>query len=161
MKRVLNDIFCMSNVRGNKVVKCPKQDFSFYFSAKQGQHGIRVKVVFNDSRLRWDKVGTLKLCDDWKYTPGPDDKHISSSQIIRMKSFFRTYLVLFCMVWDLQLEDPIVADYFETDDVSLHDVIKEIDFYHDYEEELDKITSIQELETFCRKYNLVNFHHNQ
>ena len=81
-------VMCMSNVRGKKIRVQKNIPFSFYFSASQGNHDIRVKPMFNPTKLRDDLVGTLKLCDDWEYTPGANDTHASSKDVERMKKFF-------------------------------------------------------------------------
>lgn len=75
-------IFAMSDVRGRYVKQPNKLPFSFYFSPSDGvAHGIRVKPVFNPERLILNKTGTLKLCDDWEYAPGKDDKFVSDKDI--------------------------------------------------------------------------------
>ena len=161
MKRQVNSdtIMCMSNVRGNKVRVQKNLPFSFYFSASQGEHSIRVKPMFNPFKLKDDLVGTLKLCDDWEYIPGPDDGSVSDKDIAKMKKFFRTYLVLFAATWDRQLADGDVYDYL-VGDITLPELIETFDFYRTYQEELDEITSVAELEDFCRKNNLVNLYSN-
>lgn len=154
-----NSVMCMSNVRGNKVRVQKNLPFSFYFSAQQGQHSIRVKPMFNPSKLRDDLVGTLKLCDDWEYVPGPDDAHVSQSDIDKMKKFFRRYLVLFAATWDRQLADGDVYDYL-VGDITLPELIETFDFYNEYADELDEISSVSELEEFCRERDLVNLYGN-
>lgn len=154
-----NSVLCMSNVRGNKVRVQKNLPFSFYFSAQQGQHSIRVKPMFNPTKLRDDLVGTLKLCDDWEYIPGPDDKDVSNDDIQKMKKFFRKYLVLFAATWDRQLADGDVYDYL-VGDSTLPELIETFDFYSDYAKELDDISGVVELEEFCRAHNLVNMYGN-
>ena len=154
-----DSILCMSNVRGIKVRIQKNLPFSFYFSASQGQHSIRVKPMFNPVKLRDDMVGTLKLCDDWEYVPGPQDKDVSQKEIDKMKKYFRTYLVLFAATWDRQLADGDVYDYL-VGDITLPELIETFDFYVEYEDELDEITSVSELEDFCRVHDLVNLYGN-
>ena len=154
-----DDILYMSNARGKYIVNPHALPFSFYFSGKQSSHGPRVKPIFNDSRMITAKAGTLKLCDDWNYIPGVDDKNVPNKQISEMKRFFKDYIVLFCLVWELNLSDPVLADYFEGR-ASFKDLIKDIDFYDKYKTELDKINDVKELEEFCRRNNLVNFYGN-
>ena len=159
MKLKINEDYMieMANVLGRKVKNPYKLPFSFYFSGrKTDEHNIRVKPVFNSNDLNPYIVGTLKLCDDWEFTPGPDEKHISSSDEKEMKEFFRKYLVLFCMVWDYQLREDVVQDYFR-DLIDFTELIQEIKFY---QAEMDKIKSIEELEEYCRDNNLVNFYGN-
>ena len=152
-------LMCMANVRGNKVRIQRNLPFSFYFSSSQGEHSIRVKPMFNPTKLKDNLVGTLKLCDDWEYTPGPNDKSVSERDIKKMKKFFRTYLVLFCAVWDRQLDDGDLYDFL-VGDTTLSELISELDFYDDFQEELDDISTISELESFCRSKSLINLYGN-
>lgn len=159
IKATSEDIFGMSNVRG-KFIKV-EQDipFSFYYSPKNGNHGPRVKVRFNPNKINLDSVGTLKLCDDWEFISGPDDNHVSNSDIKTMKEFFRKYLILFLLVWDKHVDDPELEDYFRGD-ISLADFIRSIDFYTTYSNELEEINNVTTLEEFCRDTNLVNMYGN-
>lgn len=76
----------MSNVRGKYVKRPSSLPFSFYFSPSDGViHGIWVKPVFDPERSTISKAGTLKLCDDWEYTPGKDDKSVNDKDICKMK----------------------------------------------------------------------------
>lgn len=149
----------MANVRGNKVRVQKNLPFSFYFSSSQGEHSIRVKPMFNPTKLRDDLVGTLKLCDDWEYVPGPDDKFVSQQDVDKMKRFFRKYLVLFTATWDRQLADGDVYDYL-VGDITLPELVETFDFYEEYKEDIDELSSVSELEDFCRKNNLVNMYGN-
>lgn len=150
----------MSDVRG-KYVKHPHQlPFSFYFSSGTNtKHSIRVKPVFNPEKLKASQTGTLKLCDDWKFIPGVNDKSVSRGLIDEMKSFFRKYIILFCAVWDEQLQDGVLRSYLEGQ-IKFKDVIEDLDFYEDYEEGLSDIETVEELEKFCREHSLVNLYGN-
>ena len=159
VERENDGVMCMSNVRGYKVRVQKNLPFSFYFSANQGEHSIRVKPMFNPSKLSDSLVGTLKLCDDWEYVPGPNDGHVNAKDVAKMKRFFRTYLVLFAAVWDRQLTDGDVYDYL-AGDLTLPELIELFDFYDEYSEELDEISSVSELEDFCRANGLVNLYGN-
>ena len=44
--------------------------------------------------------------------------------------------------------------------MNLHEFIESTDFYDSYEEDLNKINSVAELEDFCRANKLVNFYGN-
>lgn len=146
----------MANVVGKYVKRPNKLPFSFYFSAQNNSHSIRVKPSFNAERLIKSQIGTLKLCDDWEFVPGKDDTNVNQKEITEMKNFFRKYLVLFCAVWDMQLSEYPVQKYFEGD-FSLQTVIEDMDFYNS---DMDKIKTIEELEKYCRENDLVNFYGN-
>lgn len=153
-------LFEMSNVRGKYVKNPQKLKFSFYFSSKDGNsHGIRVKPMFNSEKLIKSKCGTLSLHTDWKFVPGSDDKSVSAKDIKQMKDFFRKYLVLFCMVWEEQLTDGELEDYF-VGTITWDELLSGISFYDKYEKELKEITSVEDLEVFCRDDQLVNFQGN-
>ena len=76
-----------------------------------------------------------------------------------MKQFFKDNIVLFAMVWDEQLQDGVLEYYF-TGLTSFHEMIKGIDFYEENKIQMDKLSTVKELETFCRENNLVNFYGN-
>lgn len=163
MKKLIrskDSILCMANVRGKYVVNPGKLKFSFYFSSDDGiTHGIRVEPVFNPEKMLKSMTGTLKLCDDWNYIPGPNDNAVSSKDVNDMKRFFRKYLVLFCMVWDEQLQDGVLEDYFKGT-ASFREMLEDISFYNEYSEYLDKIDNVDQLESFCRMNKLVNMQGN-
>lgn len=147
------DIMCMANLLG-KDVRVPKPiPFSFYFSTKNSSHGLRVKPVFNPEKMSADAVGTLKLCDDWQYTPGKYDTNVDSKSIRKMKAFFRRYKVLFAAVWSKQLQETTVTDYFRGF-ISLTDLIKSFEFYSQFESEMGDIDSIEELALFVQENDL-------
>lgn len=150
----------IANVRG-RYVKNPSQlPFSFYFSSGVGvPHSIRVKPVFNSEKLKQSETGTLKLCDDWEYIPGKNDKDVSSDLVRQMKEFFKKYIVLFCAVWDEQLQDSVLEDYF-MGSIDFTVMVKDLDFYELFQSELSDIHTVEELENFCRNNNLVNLYGN-
>lgn len=169
MKRLIKsseDVFCMSNVRGIYVKHPYRLPFSFYFSSGQGDHEIRVKPIFNPSRMIATKAGTLMLHSDWEFTPGSDDKHISPKDKKIMFSFFRQYILLFCMVWDEQMSDATLADYFEGR-IELPQLLEDFDDYDSIENFLDTLDKnlsdedvIHELTEYCRKHKLVDLRNN-
>lgn len=154
-------LFEMANIRGKNVKVPHKLDFSFAFTSKDCveskdlQHGLRVKPVFNPEKLHIADVGTLKLFGKWEYTPGKNDKDVSSKRINAMKDFFKTYKILFAAVWEKVLPQDIVQ-YFLTGDRTLNQLIKEFDFYEDYKEEMNEITTLKELEDFVNEHNSFN-----
>lgn len=153
-------ILCMSNIRGDHVKHPKPLKFSFYFSSGSGvTHSIRVKPMFNPQKLRASLTGTLKLSDDWAYIPGPDDSNVSNKDIKAMKDFFKQHIVLFCAVWDEQIDDTDLSDYF-TGEIEFDELLKCLDFYPDYSDELDTIHDVKDLENFCRANNLVNLYGN-
>lgn len=156
----LEPVFGMSNVRGNRVVNPHKLPFSFYFSGNDGnKHSIRVKPIFDPEHMRIHNAGNLELSGSWEYTPGINDKNVSSKNIKQMKAFFKKYIAIFCLVWDNLVDETSASDYFEGY-INIKEFIKSIDFYDEHKAELDSISSIVELERFCRENKLVNFYGN-
>lgn len=153
-----DEIFEMSNVIGDFMKVPHKMNFSFYFSDKdKNKHGIRVKVSFRPNRMKRSMAGILVLHGDWEFYKNVKDEHVSSKDIKEMKKFFKDYKVLFAGVWEERIEERLVQKYFEGD-MSLMELIKGMDDYEEYKNELDKVNSIKELEQTVRKYNIFNMH---
>lgn len=152
-----DSIFAMANLRGCKVSVPHKLPFSFYFSQCEASHTIRVKVQFNPEKLSINKLGVLELHGDYKFTPGSDDKSVSSKQINDMRDFFKEYKVLFAAVWDGVLPEDTVQDYFRGIE-SFNDLKSEFDFSNDFTNELAEIHSFSELEQLVRDNNLFNMY---
>ena len=134
--------------------------FSFYFSPGVGaQTCIRVQPVFNPKRLIMSETGFLQLCDDWTFIPGRGDQGFSPDAAQEMKAFFRQYIVLFCAVWDEQMQDAVLQDYFEGR-IGFDEMLQDLDFYDGYKDEFSRIHDIQSLESFCREKGLVNLYGN-
>jgi len=152
-------IFAMSNVLGRFIKVEENVPFSFYYSPRNSSHGPRVKPVLNPEKMRISDAGTLALSGSWKFIPGKNDKSASEQLVDDMKKFFRKYLVLFLLVWEGIADDPALGYYLEGR-LDLSEFIKTLDFYEKYQKELDAITSVQELEQFCRDHNLVNMYEN-
>ena len=164
-KKKLFDVFCMSNIRGVWVKNPHPLSFSFYFSKKFESdssvipHGPRVKVAFNPNKVKESQTGILKLCDDWKFEANPNDKHVSYRDIVRMKDFFRIYLVLFCAVWDDQLDGGLLVRYFEGQ-ATFDELVEDLDFYQEHKDGLDVIHTLRELEKYYREHKLINLYGN-
>lgn len=160
MKRYIRGseaIFAMSNVRGRNVT-VETLDFSFYYSPRNSSHGPRVKVVFDPFKMRIADAGIQKLCDDWSFKASKGS-NVSAKQIKQMQDFFHKYLILFLLVWDFKCDEPDPEDYL-TGRLTLDELISNLDFYSQYQQELSKVSSISQLEDFCRDHNLVNMYGN-
>lgn len=151
-----DELFEMSNVRGDKMREPHKMKFSFYFSIKgNSRHGIRAKVLFRPDRILIDKAGNLELHGNWKFTPGKDDKEVSQSDVNDMIDFFKEYKVLFAGAWEEKIQADDVQDFFRGR-MSLKQIVREIEGYEEYKEVLDKVDSIKELERVVRDNNIFN-----
>lgn len=160
-KQIENDFcICMTSIRGKLVKKPNPLPFSFYFSSHgDTKYPISVRPVFDPKRLFLSLTGYLKLYGDWEYIPGKNDRNTKEKDIEAMKQFFKDNIVLFAMVWDEQLQDGVLECYF-TGLLSFHKMIQDIDFYKKYKLQMDKLSTVKELEIFCRENNLVNFYGN-
>ena len=163
MKIYLNhnvDIMCMSDVRGKHIKVEPEVNFSFYYSPRNSSHGPRVKIVFDPNRINSSQLANLKLSGDWRFTPNREAAIVPSKDISKAKMFFRKYLILLLIAWEVATVDQAsVRDYFEGN-ITLHEFITELKFYDEYAEQLDKIKTVEQLEQFCRKNDLVNMYGN-
>ena len=154
------DIMCMSDVRGRRIKVEPNVNFSFYYSPRNSSHGPRVKVVFDPDKINSSQLSNLRLSGDWRFTPNREIGKIPSKDIAEAKAFFRKYLVLILIAWEGATNDQVsIRDYFEGD-ITLHEFIKELKFYDGYSAQLDKIKTVDQLEQFCRKNDLLNFYGN-
>ena len=150
-----DDIFCMSDLRGKDIVIPHKMPFSFFFSEKESDRAINVKPVFNPDKISKSSFGTLELHGSWKYTPEPDDRNVPKKLIIEMVQFFKEYKVLFVGVWEGVLYDGAVIDYFRGI-IDFPELLTEFDFYGEYKIEMNKLTTVADLEKFVRDNNLFN-----
>lgn len=159
MKRLIvsdEKIFCMSNVTGKYVKNPERLNFSFYYSSKSGvKHGIRVKPVFNPEKISKSEMGNLELHGSWEFTPGNSDKSVNTSDINKMKNFFKTYKVLFAAVWEEQVPEDLLADYFKGY-INLTTFIEELYNYSDWQSYLSDIKDVSSFEKAVRENNLFN-----
>ena len=108
----------MACVRG-KDVKPNPLPFSFYFSGKtavHSQHGIRVKIQWNPTRIKSkDADGYFIIhghCPyeyvegSHKYKPNEKEKNLA-------RKFIRENKVLFSAVWEEVVDENDVQDYFQ------------------------------------------------
>lgn len=151
-----DSILCMSNVTGKYVKNPHKLKFSFYYSTKEGvPHGIRVKPTFNPERMSKSRAGNLELHGDWKYTPSPDDVHVSKKDIEDMKNFFRDNKVLFAAVWEEEIPEDVLGDYFKGH-VDFDSLLHELYNYDQWESHLKQVHDVSTLEQLVRSKNLWN-----
>lgn len=158
MKRLIRsseDIFAMANLRGKQIRVPYSLPFSFYFSERNSSYGIRVKPVFNPDRMHIEDAGNLELHGSWKFTPGRNDANVSSKSKKMMMDFFKTYKVLFAAVWEGEIQEDVVQDYFRGL-ISWDDMMSEFDCYTTYESEMMNISDVESLERFVRDNNIFN-----
>ena len=155
-----NMLLEMANVLG-KNVKTDNIDFSFFFSSKlRAPHGMRVKIIWNRDSTKGGSIdGYFEMHGDYNYIASPDSKKIKEKYINYARDFLKKYKVLFAAVWEDQLEESILQDYF-CGHCDFKDII--IDLWSTNDEvnkELDLISEtddLKELENIIRKYKLFN-----
>lgn len=149
----------MANVRGIDTAIEKHLPFSFYFSSKKaahGQHGIRLKVIWNPSKAPEDADGYFELHGDYKYESGSHKYHPSADERKVARTFCRKYKVLFAAVWEGILYDGDLQDYFKgriklNELLSKFDIEDDMNYYY-----LNHCKSLQELEACVHKYNIYN-----
>lgn len=145
----------MSNIRG-KFVKVEDIDFSFYFSAKNSNHGIRVKIRWDREKLGTDFDGYLELHGDYKWNPVTHSKKVKQYEIDTARYFFKRYKSLFAAVWELKLDENILIEYLKGQ-IPLHDLIKE--FENISQKDIDKMlecNTTTELNKCVRENDIFN-----
>lgn len=155
-----NILLEMANVLG-KNVKTDNIDFSFFFSSKlRASHAIRVKVIWNRDSTKGGSIdGYFEMHGNYEYVSSPDSKKIKEKYINGAREFFKKYKVLFAAVWEDQLEESILQDYF-----CGHCLFKDVitDMWSTNKEanvELESVSEtedLKELENIVRKYKLFN-----
>ena len=129
--------------------------FHSIFQKKTDSHGIRVKPIFNPDKVHISEAGTLKLCNDWEYIPGKNEGHIAEKDIRNMKDFFKKYQVLFAAVWEGELQEGDLVDYFQGA-LDFDSLVESLECYHKYSEELSECMNVEDLEQVVRQYNIFN-----
>ena len=103
----------MANVRGVDTV-IDDIDFSFYFSRHNSNHGIRIKVFWDPTRMGPNDDGYIELHGDYKYVSSPNAQHKPKGWQIRgLQYFCKKYKVLFSAVWENRLPESALQNYFK------------------------------------------------
>ncbi len=145
----------MANMVGNKV-KTERIRFSFYFSGKGNiNHAIRVKIVWNNSKMTGPNIGFMELHGDYAYTSSSGNKKISNDEITAMRKFFKKYKVLFAGVWEGKIGEHDVKDYF-TRDIYFKDLLKRFNVPESHKKAISSANSISDLERIVRAHRIFN-----
>lgn len=146
----------MSNVRG-KSCEVDDIDFSFYFSKKNSNHGIRIKVLWNREKTLRNDDGYMELHGDYRYFSSPKAQYKPKAwEINGLRYFCKKYKVLFAAVWECKLEEDDVADYFKgrvdlRSLISFFDNISEKNYFL-----VNHCKNLRELEACVRENNIFN-----
>lgn len=156
---VLMEMACVRGIDAK-----PKQlPFSFYFSEKSvvhSQHGIRVKVAWNPTRIKSkDADGYFIIHGDkfpYEWIPGSHKYKPSAKEMREASRFIRNHKVLFAAVWEEVLDEMDLQHYFEGS-LTWKDLLK---CFHTGDMEGDSLIqvskNVEDLEQTVREENLFN-----
>ena len=83
------------------------------------------------------------------------DNELSNKELNKIRTFFKTYKVLFAGAWEEQIiEDDITA--YLRGRIDLHELIEDMYLYNDYKDVLDKVSTIEEFEQVVRDNKIFN-----
>lgn len=154
-----NDLLIeMTNVIYTRV-KTDDIDFSFYFSKKNSNHGIRVKICWNDKIIP-EQCDTLQLFGNYNLIKNSHIKDRPDEQSIkRAVDFFKKYKVLFAAVWEGALYEQDLVDYF-FGRIDLPELIEKFGFQVSIDDSIKQqmlaCASLEELESTVRKLKIYN-----
>lgn len=155
---VLMEMACVRGIDAR-----PKQlPFSFYFSDKtevHNQHGIRVKVQWNSTRIKSkDADGYFVIHGSYpyeyvegshKYKPSEKEKNLA-------REFIRKNKVLLSAVWEEVVDENDVRKYFEGD-ISWKELMSRFDTGNsDWNFYIKTTDGTKELEQLVREENMFN-----
>lgn len=146
----------MANVRGKSCV-IDDIDFSFYFSKKNSNHGIRLKILWNREKTLRNDDGYIEMYGEYKYYSSPNAQYKPKQwEITGLQYFCKKYKVLFAAVWEMKLAEDDLADYFKgrlnfEELLITFDNISEDDFYN-----INHCKTIRELEQCVREKCIFN-----
>lgn len=155
-KRLKEDLLLeMSNVRGNRV-KLENIEFSFYFSIKNSNHSIRVKICWNKDKIIPQELDAMKLSGNYELIKNKQlKKRPDESKIEEARQFFKKYKVLFAAVWENVLYENDLVEYF-FGKISFKELLENFEVE---EEKLNLIkicNNLIELEKVVRENNIYN-----
>lgn len=156
-KRLKEDLLLeMSNVRGNRV-KLENIEFSFYFSIKNSNHSIRVKICWNKDKIIPQELDAMKLSGNYELIKNKQlKKRPDESKIEEARQFFKKYKVLFAACWDDKLQPADVVDYLEGH-IDFRELLKNFYGINNYHKLLDS-NDVTELYNIVKKYNIFNLY---
>ena len=144
----------MANLRG-KDVKVDDIDFSFYFSKKNSNHGIRLKVLWNRERMSGNDDGYMEMHGDYKYVRAPGSKYKPSGwEINGLRYFCKKWKPLFAAVWEQKLDETDVRKYFEGQ-LTFQELMETFEgIKKEHYSIVKKCNNARQLEEAVRKYSI-------
>lgn len=146
----------MANVRG-KDVEVDDIDFSFYFSKKNSNHGIRLKVIWNRERMSGDDDGYIEMHGDYKYVRTPGSKYKPKGwEINGLRYFCKKWKALFSAVWEQKLDETDLRKYFEGQ-LTFQELMETFGgLKKEHYPIVNKCDNVRQLEEVVRKYGIYN-----
>ena len=149
-----NELLCLMTRITAEKVKSDNIDFSFYYATKvEMQYGIRVKIVWNHSRLT--QLDTLELHGKYGYNIRDPRKqnNVSAERLNKAREFFKKYKVLFAAVWECVLDPNFIAFYLYQY-INFKTLLSEFMLKEDELSLLEKASNLSELEAIVRKHKI-------
>ena len=150
----------MANALGNNIKKEKRLPFSFYFSSKKvvkGVHGIRVKILWNPSKMGQDSDGYMELHGDYDYISGSKRYKPSNNELGVARRFFKKYKVLFVAVWEDIIQDPSQLTMYLYGKISWKELMKQFDTGNqDWNFLITTSDNEEELEQLVREEGMFN-----
>ena len=154
-------IFGMSNMLGKFVRLDGPLNASFYFGSKHAgipdggaiPHDIRVKIYPNREKFRESGSFTMTLHGDYLVTKNDLD----GKELQTLKSFFRKYKVLFAGAWEEEIIETDITAYL-SGRIPLQELVWNMPQYEKYQDVLDKVETIEDLESAVRQYKIFPMH---
>lgn len=132
-----------------------------YFSKKNSSHGPRIKFYggtadtssTNDApSMKFDKEGNTELeLADWM-TKKTCPNAFNKKYVANISKFIKTVYPILLLVWFDKLDESEALLYFQKH-IPFSELLESIDF-GDIDVDIEKIQTIEDLDTICKEYNL-------
>jgi len=84
-------------------------------------------------------------------------KVLSVQDIKKLRTFFKTYKVLFAGAWEEEIVESDITAYFQQR-VDLSELVQDMPKYEQYSQYLDSVNTIEDLERVVREHSIFNMH---
>ena len=144
-----------ANVIGRYVKIDGPLDFTFYFGSKfaggsASRHNIRVKLSVNPEKFIRSKSHVLELHGEYHCS---DERKVPPKLRRQIVSFFKKYKVLFAGVWEEQISEDLVPEFFKAH-IDLQTLIQNSPCYATHKDKLRSVKTVADFEKAVRKYQI-------
>lgn len=151
-------LFEMANLRGNDIKLHHRIPFSLYISSKKAvhdAHGIRVKVLWNPSKMTDSPDGQLELHGDYKYTRFSHKYSANEKEKALLREYCRKYKVFFAAIWEGILDASDFVHYQEGL-ISFKELLTTFDLKGRDYYNVNHCTNLEDLERCVRENKIYN-----